>query len=61
MGFLYGVEVTSELDFLRCAARAAWGGVMFELLKNMSEAVEKCLPCFEKREGVPFVIESPSG
>ena len=38
LGFLFGVEVTSELDFLRCAARAALGGVMSELLKNISDA-----------------------
>ena len=61
MGFLYGVEVTSELDFLRCAARIASCGDKSELLKNMSDAVECCLPCCKKRDGVPLVIELPSG
>lgn len=63
---LIGVEyATSALDFLRCAERTA--GVSFDgvdssaLLKNMSVAADGCLLCFKNREGVPLVMELPSG
>ena len=63
---LIGVEyATSALDFLRCAERTAGtnldGGDSSALLKNTSAGTEGCLLCFKNREGVPLVIELPSG
>ena len=63
---LLGVEnATSALDFLRCGERTA--GVNFDgangpvSLKKTSAATEECLLCFRNLEGVPLVIELPSG
>ena len=63
---LLGVEnATSALDFLRRGERTAGvdldGGDSSVLLKNTSVVAEGCLLCFKNRDGVPLVIELPSG
>lgn len=64
-GLLGVAYATSALDFLRCAERTV--GVNFDggdgsaLLKKTSAVAEGCLLCFKNREGVPLVIELPSG
>jgi hypothetical protein len=63
---LLGVAyTTSALDFLRCGERIAGvkadGGDDTVSLKKISAAAEDALLCFKNREGVPLVIELPSG
>jgi hypothetical protein len=64
-GLLGVAYATSALDFLRCGERIA--GVNFDggddpvSLKKASAAAEDALFCFKNREGVPLVIELPSG
>jgi hypothetical protein len=64
-GLLGVAYATSALDFLRCGERIAGvkvdGGDSPVSLKNTSAAAEDCLLCFRNREGVPLVIELPSG
>ena len=64
-GFLGVANATSALDFLRCGERTAvfnFDGVdSSALLKNISAVAKGCLSCFKNRDGVPLVIELPSG
>ena len=64
-GFLGVAYATSALDFLLCGEGIAGvnvdGGESPIPLKNTSAAAEDGLLCFRNREGVPLVIEFPSG